>query len=291
MNSWSVSNIKPRGYNPAVIREQKIQTIEKEFLKQEQVECSVVHKFGPGVYIREVTIPAGTFSIGHYQKTPHLNIMLAGKVTMVNEDGSKTYLEAPQTFVSGPGRKVGYIHETIVWQNVYSTDETSVEKLEEMFLNKSITWQEHQKASELLLTFDNKEDIEDYYQAIAEYGFTEDVVRMQSENTEDQIDLPFGNYKMMVSDSKIEGKGVFATGNIIEGEVIAPARIADKRTPAGRYTNHAKHPNAVMVLRDNGDIDLVASKDIKGCKGGNLGEEITVDYRQVLSLHGLHNRS
>lgn len=284
MNSWSVSNIKPREYNPAVIREQKIQTIEKEFLKQEQVECPVVHRFGPNIYIREVTLPAGTFSIGHYQKTTHLNIMLAGKVTMVNEDGSKTILEAPQTFVSGPGRKVGYIHETVVWQNVYSTAETDVEKLEEMFLNKSITWQEHQKASESLLTFDNKEDIEDYYQAIADYGFTEDVVRMQSENTEDQIDLPFGNYKMMVSDSKIEGKGVFATGNIIEGEVIAPARIAGKRTPAGRYTNHAKYPNAVMVLRDNGDIDLVASKDIKGCRGGNIGDEITVDYRQVISL-------
>ncbi len=284
MNTWSVSNIPPRGYSPSVVRESKIQAIEKEFLKQEQVDCPVVHRFGPNVYIREVTLPAGTFSIGHYQKTTHLNIMLTGKVTMVNEDGSKTVLVAPQTFVSGPGRKVGYIEETVVWQNVYSTVETDVEKLEEMFLNKSITWQEHQEASQLLLSFDNKTDIEDYYQAIEEYGFTEDVVRMQSENTEDQIEFPYGNYKVMVSDSKIQGKGLFATGSFIEGEVIAPARIKGQRTPAGRYTNHAKQPNAVMVLKDNGDIDLVASKEIKGCKGGNLGDEITVDYRQVLSL-------
>jgi hypothetical protein len=284
MNAWSISNVQQKRYSPAVQHEKKIQLIEKEFLKQEQVDCPVVHRFGPNIYIREVTLPAGTFSIGHYQKTTHLNIMLTGKVTMVNEDGSKTVLVAPQTFVSGPGRKVGYIEETVVWQNVYSTTETDVEKLEEMFLNKSITWQEHQAASQLLLTFDNKTDIEDYYKAISEYGFTEDVVRMQSENTEDQIDLPYGNYKVMVSDSKIEGKGLFATGNFIKGEVIAPARISGKRTPAGRFTNHAKQPNAIMVLRDNGDIDLVANTEIKGCRGGNLGEEITVDYRQVLSL-------
>jgi hypothetical protein len=39
-----------------------------------------------------------------------------------------------------------------------------------------------------------------------------------------------------------------------------------------------------MVLRDNGNIDLVAKKAINGCQGGNLGEEITIDYRQALSL-------
>ena len=76
--------------NLQVITEEKVQTLEKEFLKQEQVDCPVVHRFGPNIYIREVTIPAGTLSIGHYQKTEHLNIMLAGRVTMVNDDGSHT---------------------------------------------------------------------------------------------------------------------------------------------------------------------------------------------------------
>ena len=39
-----------------------------------------------------------------------------------------------------------------------------------------------------------------------------------------------------------------------------------------------------MVLKDNGDINLVATKQIQGSRGSNLGEEITVDYRQVLEL-------
>jgi hypothetical protein len=266
------------------LHEQKVQAIEKEFLKQEQVDCPVVHRFAPNIYIREVTIPAGTFSIGHYQKTTHLNIMLAGKVIMVNQDGSKTEVVAPCTFVSKPGRKIGYIVEKMIWQNVYATDETDVEKLEAMFLEKSITWQEHQQAQKLLLTMSHSEDQADFYAAIAEYGFDPETVRKQSENLDDQIKMPYGNYKFMVSESKIEGKGVFATAEIKQGEVIGKARISGKRTPLGRYTNHAKNPNGIMVLRDNMDIDLVANKDIFGCKGGDLGEEITIDYRQAISL-------
>jgi len=43
-----------------------------------------------------------------------------------------------------------------------------------------------------------------------------------------------------------------------------------------------------MVLLPNNDIDLVAIRDIDGCKGGSLGEEITIDYRQALSLSGIN---
>jgi hypothetical protein len=153
-----------------------------------------------------------------------------------------------------------------------------------MFLLKSMTWQDHQNSQKLLLTLDHSSDIADYYLAIAEFGFDHETVRKQTENTDDQIPMPFGNYKFMVANSRIDGKGVFATGNFKEGEVIAPARINGKRTPVGRYTNHSKNANGIMVLRDNNDIDLVAKKAINGCHGGNLGEEITIDYRQALSL-------
>ncbi len=270
--------------NIQVITEEKVQRLEKHFLKEKQADCPVTHHFGPNIYIREVRIPAGTFSIGHYQKTEHLNIMLAGRVTMVNEDGSHTELTAPQTFVAKPGRKIGYIHEDLIWQNVYATSETDIEKLEDMFLIKSMTWQDHQNSQKLLLTLDHSSDIADYYLAIAEFGFDHETVRKQTENLDDQIPMPFGNYKFMVANSRIDGKGVFATGNFKKGEVIAPARINGKRTPVGRYTNHSKNANGIMVLRDNNDIDLVAKKAINGCHGGNLGEEITIDYRQALEL-------
>ena len=198
-----LTTINNQEYLPSVITEEKVQRLEKEMLKLEQAECPVVHIFGPNIYIRQVTIDSGVFSIGHYQKTEHLNIMLEGTVVMVNEDGTKTTLTAPQTFVSKPGRKIGYIVDKMVWQNVYSTSETDIAKLEEMFLDKSITWQEHQKAEHLLLSCDKSEDVADYYLAIAEYGFTHDVVRAQTEDLSDQIEMPFGNFKTIVADSSI----------------------------------------------------------------------------------------
>src|SRR3990167_9320396 len=72
-----------------------VEAMEQYYLKQDQVECSVIHRFGPGIYIREVHIPAGTFAIGHHQKFEHVNIMLKGRVTILNENGITSKLEAP----------------------------------------------------------------------------------------------------------------------------------------------------------------------------------------------------
>lgn len=270
---------------PTVLTEQKVETLTREILKLPQANCPVIHSFAPGLYIREVMIPAGTVSVGHFQKTEHYNIMLTGRVIMVNEDGSKVELVAPITYVSKPGRKIGYILEDMIWQNVYPTTETDIEKLEEMFLNKNDIWEEHKRTKQLLLAFDRGIDIDDYYAVLEEYNLDATFVRNQVETTSDLIPFPSGSYKVRVADSNIEGKGLFASGNIKEGEVIAPARIDFKRTPAGRYTNHAKVPNAKMVRKDNGDIDLVALRDISGMHGGELGEEITIDYRQAIQIN------
>lgn len=124
---------------------QKIELVEGQFLDMPQVECPVVHSFGPNVYMRQVTIPAGTIAIGHHQNFEHVNIFVKGKVSMRNEDGSVTTLTAPMTFIGSPGRKIGYIHEEVVWINVYSTNETEIEKLEAHYLTKSETFLEHEK--------------------------------------------------------------------------------------------------------------------------------------------------
>ena len=262
------------GYFPAV------EKLEEAMLELPQQECPVVHTFGPGLYVRQVTLKADTFAIGHCQKFEHLNVMLTGSVTMIEPDGSHFVRTAPMVFIGKPGRKVGYIHEDSVWLNIYATNETDVEKLEEMYLDKSAAFLESLK----LLTFNRSEDVKDFQDALAEVGFHESLVRLQSENTTDQIAFPAGSYKVKVGNSSIEGKGLIAVGPISVGEVIAPARVGGMRTPAGRFTNHAKTPNAMMVARGS-DIDLVATRDIDGCLGGQDGEEITVDYRQALAVN------
>ena len=277
-----MSEITKRGGHQLVTPE-KIEQVEKAMLQLPQAECPVVHRFGPGIYIREVSITAGTFSIGHYQKQEHMNILLKGRVTMLNDDGSTVERVAPFIYVGKPGRKIGYIHEDMVWQNIYATTETDVEKLEAMLLIKSDSWMENQNSKDRMDFIAHHVSRDDYRKLLVERGVTEVQARAQSENESDQIQSPHGGYKIMVAASPIDGKGLFSTAAFAAGEIIAPARIGGNRTIAGRFTNHSIAPNAKMVALPNSDINLVATRRIKGCHGGNPGEEITVDYRQALN--------
>jgi len=254
-------------------------SLEEKMLKFEQANCPVIHTFGPGIYIREVRMPKGALVLGHHQIFEQMNIFLKGKVLIIEPDGSKSVLSAPMMFTGNPGRKMGYVLEDVVWLNIYPTEERDIEKLETTYFKKSETWESHQDKESKLL--DNK----DYKQALLEIGTTEKQVRIETENEEDQIDIPFGSYKIGIFKSNIEGRGVFATADIKVGEVIAPARLGGKRTPVGRYTNHSIKPNAKMISVDN-DILLVATTIIDGCRGGYMGDEITTNYRDNIKLIG-----
>jgi hypothetical protein len=116
---------------------QKIEVILPELKKLPQVNCFEKHYFGPSLYIKEVTMPAGSVIVGKPHKVEHMCVMLQGKMVLVAEDGSKKEVCAPMTFIGTPGRKVAYILETTVFQNIYATEETDVEKLENMFVENS----------------------------------------------------------------------------------------------------------------------------------------------------------
>jgi len=255
--------------------------LEAAMLKKPQVDCPVVHYFGPGIYIREVSIAAGTLAVGHHQNYEHMNILVKGKVKFFHAHEAAETLQAPFLAVMPPGRKVAYVLEDMIWQNIYATEETDVEKLEAYYLTKSpvsegamVAWQKQARDV----------DREDFLIAIAEFGFSPWVVKKIAERMDDMTAIPL-TQSVQVGPSEIEGKGLHATAPFKVGDLIAPARIEGKRTIAGRFTNHAKVPNATAVRYDNGDISFVAIQDIAGNKGGRLGEEITVDYRQVLAIN------
>lgn len=108
----------------------RLESLETEMQPHEPAECLIVHHFAPGVYAREMRVPAGTFLTGKIHRYAHLNIMSAGKVTIVNETGRKT-VEAPYAFTSEAGTKRAfYMHEFTVWTTIHPTTETDLEKLE-----------------------------------------------------------------------------------------------------------------------------------------------------------------
>lgn len=259
---------------------------ETAMLPMPQVDCPVTHYFGPGVAIREVFLPAGTLAVGHKQKHEHLNILLRGKVVMLHDDGTLRTVSAPLIYTSAPGRKIGYVLEDTVWQNIYSTDLKNADEIETAFIEKSETWQQHQIADLAQRQFGRAADRQDFECLLIECGISADVVEAQSANLDDQIHWECGIVR--VHESEIQGKGLFVTAPVPAGQVIMPARIDGKRTQAGRYVNHSLTPNCRMVMRENGDIDLVALVDLDGCKGGSVGQEVTIDYRQTLALSGVY---
>jgi len=121
---------------------------EREALALPQVECPLVHHFGPGIYIREVTIPAGTFVVGHRHKQETLNILQSGRLVLMTDDGTRE-MRGPYLFTSPPGRKVAYAATDVVFQNVFATEERDIAKLEAMFVEKSEQWLAHDEAQRL----------------------------------------------------------------------------------------------------------------------------------------------
>lgn len=274
--------------NTELTHGEKLECLESTMLDHPQVECPVVHHFGPGVYVREVHLPAGTLAIGHAQRFAQLNVVLQGSVAMLGEDGHLKIVQAPAIFTGPPGRKFGYVLRDTVWQNIYATEETDIEKLEAHFLDKSATWQTHHKEVASLRVALHERDRAAYRGFLTAFELDENIIRAQSENETDQISMPEAyQARVMVRDSFIDlsGKGVFLSAGVKAYELIGPARIDGKRTPIGRYVNHSDHPNCYFSERENGNIYLMAKKPITGCMGGELGEELTVNYRQALLIH------
>lgn len=124
--------------NEVLSSHQKIEALLPQMRAMPQAECVEKHHFGPGVYVREVTMPSGSVVVGKPHKVEHLCVMLQGRMRLLQDDGSVVELCAPATFLSKPGRKIAHIIDTVVFQNIFATDETDIEKLELMFIETPV---------------------------------------------------------------------------------------------------------------------------------------------------------
>ena len=129
---------------------EKIERLEVELLHVPQVNIPLVHKFAPGVYYREVFMPAGTFIIGHEHLTEHFNVVLTGKARVLIE-GVVQLIQAPCTFVSKPGvRKVLYILEDMRWATIHPTTETDISILETSLVRQSKSYMSYHERNQLM---------------------------------------------------------------------------------------------------------------------------------------------
>lgn len=119
----------------------KIERLEEAMLALPQVDCPIDHFFASGVYVRQMTAPAGALLVGHAHKTEHVCVLLKGSMTIATPQGVTT-VRAPLTFIASPGRKVALVLEDIIFQNIHATEERDLDKLEELLIEKSDAWGE-----------------------------------------------------------------------------------------------------------------------------------------------------
>jgi hypothetical protein len=110
----------------------RVHAIEFEMKQREQVHCPVKHHFSPGVYARELFIPAGTLLTGKIHKYPQLNILSQGEIAVLTEDGIRR-LQASFTIVSPAGTKrIAYALTDCVWTTIHHTFETDPDTIEHL---------------------------------------------------------------------------------------------------------------------------------------------------------------
>ncbi len=101
----------------------------KNFLmdpNMEQAELPLKHSFAPGVYAREMEIPAGTLLIGKIHKHKHHNFLMKGSIIVLTETNGVELLQAPLMIVSEEGtQRIGYAITDTVWTTIHENKDNS----------------------------------------------------------------------------------------------------------------------------------------------------------------------
>lgn len=93
--------------------------------------CPLKHSFSDGIYVREISIPAGMYIVGKLHKHSHPNFLLSGTVDVVTEFGKET-LTGPLSIISKAGTKRALHAITpLVWITVHANP-TNTQDLEEL---------------------------------------------------------------------------------------------------------------------------------------------------------------
>lgn len=128
--------------DPAVNRQWLMQVTQRLLaLPGEKRELDLKHTFMNGVYVRELFIPKGTLLVGKIHKQECVNIVSKGDISVATESGTAR-VKAGYSVVSPAGiQKIGYAHEDTVFINIFRTDETDPEKVEDV-----IAWDSYEAA-------------------------------------------------------------------------------------------------------------------------------------------------
>ena len=101
-------------------------------------EPPVWHYQAKGIFGRRNFVPAGSCVVTFVHKYEHITVALRGRCLVVDQDGNKTEVEAPQVWVTQPGTQRAVIALTDVeWFCAYAHEGAMPEDPEATFCCKS----------------------------------------------------------------------------------------------------------------------------------------------------------
>lgn len=104
--------------------------LQEKWKELPQIDTPLDEYFAPGVYVRVIKIPAGTWLIGKTHKTEHLNICLSGK-GRVFIAGKEYHLNGQAFIKSFPGEKKLFdVSEEMLWATIHATDIEDIDEIE-----------------------------------------------------------------------------------------------------------------------------------------------------------------
>lgn len=118
--------------NSSLLDHKRIDAMQYAFQDAPQADCPLTHRFTPGMYCRELLMPAGTLVVSRQHKTEHPYVVLSGRAMVsVPGEGVKV-LEAGHVGITKPGtRRALYILEDCRWITFHPTKETNLAALQE----------------------------------------------------------------------------------------------------------------------------------------------------------------
>lgn len=106
---------------PATEGEARLDFLQFVLGQAPQVDMPLKHLFPPGLYVREITMPAGAVVISRVHKFAHPFVISKGRLSVWSENDGIQHLAAPHTGITTPGtRRILFIHEETIWTTFHA---------------------------------------------------------------------------------------------------------------------------------------------------------------------------
>lgn len=116
----------------------KVQELIVGMSQMDVIDLEIVHRFTPGIYVRQCNIPKGTIAVTKRHKTEHPFVVSQGRVSVWTPDKGVVDICAPFTGVTKPGtQRVILAYTDTIWTTFHATSETDLDLIESEVIEKT----------------------------------------------------------------------------------------------------------------------------------------------------------